>query len=149
MLPLLLALSVSLCSVQVRGAIARDVIRREIRAHRNELRGCYERERVRRPQAEGRVTLQLTIDSDGWTNDIVVDASEVGGAELASCLRERVKTWRFPSMRFQGGAERIAVRYPLVFRPSGRNKVRASCLGNATHAAGYILGRQSFSCPAR
>jgi hypothetical protein len=115
-----LALSLSLTSTcaswcEVRGALGADVIRRELRLHRNELRGCYERELVRRRAASGRAIFELTIDSDGWTRDVAIDASAVGGAKLEQCLRARAGSWRFPSMRFQGGAGLTRIRYGVVF----------------------------------
>jgi hypothetical protein len=30
-------------------------------------------------------------------------------------MQARVESWRFPSMRFQGGSAPIRVRYPIVF----------------------------------
>ena len=49
----------------VRGSLSREVIRRVIRRHINEVRFCYEQELAQRPDLAGRVTVSFIISATG------------------------------------------------------------------------------------
>ncbi|MGB1017018.1 MAG: AgmX/PglI C-terminal domain-containing protein, partial [Nannocystaceae bacterium] len=50
---------------QVTGALDKDIIRRIVRAHINEVRSCYNTELAKDPNLKGRASIQFTIGSSG------------------------------------------------------------------------------------
>ena len=139
----LMALSITACSAEIRGALSRSAIRREIRLHRNELRGCYERELVRRPDAAGRVFVTFLIDADGWTRSVETASTELAIGRLEQCIEDRISRWRFPAVE-AGSITRV--RYGLRFAPSGRNRAQPSCYVASQEAAGMVLERRTRAC---
>ena len=97
---------------EVSGALDKDIIRRIVRAHINEVRYCYLRGLQKNPHIQGRVAIQFNIASDGKVSDSVVQEATLPDAEASSCIAARVKTWTFP--RFTGDAP-TQVTYPFVF----------------------------------
>jgi hypothetical protein len=51
-------------TAEVRGSLDKELIRRIIRRHINEVKFCYERELTRYPDMEGRVMVNFTIGAD-------------------------------------------------------------------------------------
>ncbi len=94
----------------------RELIRSAVRAHRGELRYCYEVRLSRRPSLEGRVLVKFSLGPDGHVQHASVVSSSVNDLELEACLVGRVRGWRFPAPK--GGAQAV-VTYPFVFaRPT-------------------------------
>ena len=98
--------------VSVRGSIDREIIRRIIRMHLNEAKYCYEVEQVRRPNLEGRVTIQFTIAVTGKVATAVVQSSTLSNARVENCVVNDVRRWEFPKP--YGGGVAI-VSYPFNF----------------------------------
>ena len=82
-------------------------IRREIRAHMAQFRGCYEKALQKNPKLEGKVVAKFGIDKNGD----VVEASAEGMPEIDACITSVVKTLKFPA----GYRKVIQVNYPFVF----------------------------------
>jgi TonB family protein len=82
-----------------------------VRAHINEVRGCYNQALLTDPEARGRVVLAFTIDDDGAVSAAVIDASEIENAALGQCITRAARKWKFPAV-VDGGA--VVVRYPFV-----------------------------------
>jgi hypothetical protein len=57
---------------EVQGALDKDIIRRIVRAHINEVRYCYNQALARDPNAKGRVAVQFTIGGTGKVPSAVV-----------------------------------------------------------------------------
>lgn len=89
----------------------RQQIRAVVRAHLAELRFCYEEGRARRPELEGRLLLQWTIDADGTTSGVEIVEDALPDAIVAGCVRLAPEGWRFPE-----GMGPVRVRYPFSFR---------------------------------
>jgi hypothetical protein len=87
------------------------LIRRAIRAHRNELSYCYERELVTRPTLAGTVTAELLIGADGR-----VSLARAAGLHPAvdACVADVLRAIVFPS-----GEVIHVTSYPFTFRPAG------------------------------
>jgi TonB family protein len=99
----------------VRGALDKEIIRRVIRRHLNEVRFCYEKELVRTPTLAGRLTLQFTINAAGQVIAATVPSSTLNNPALESCAVAAVKAWEFPKTRGDGT---VVVNYPFVLSPS-------------------------------
>ncbi len=98
---------------QVQGALDKDIIRRIVRAHINEVRSCYNTELTKDPNAKGSSRIKWTIGPDG-----AVTATEVTGGtvpeQLAKCIEKAIKRWKFPK---PAGGGSVTVTYPFVLEP--------------------------------
>lgn len=103
-------------------SIDKDLIRRVIRAHLDEVRACYAEGLARDPALAGRVVIHFTIATSGKVTESRVSESDLGDAAVGQCIAEAALGWRFV-----GGAQ-IAVSYPFVLTP---NSSRTSSMGFA------------------
>ncbi len=99
---------------QVKGALDKDIIRRIVRAHINEVRHCYNQGLVKDPNLKGRVAVQFTIGPTGKVPVAVVAQSSLKDKNVANCVAKAVKRWKFPKP--QGGGN-VVVTYPFVLAP--------------------------------
>jgi len=98
----------------VRGALDRDVIRRVVRAHINEVRHCYNQGLVRDPNLRGRVAIQFSIGGLGTVLAASVQESSITDPEVGRCIAQAVRRWKFP--RPEGGGA-VLVTYPFALSP--------------------------------
>jgi len=97
----------------VQGSLDRDIIRRIVRAHINEVRYCYNQALANDPNAKGRVSVQFTIDVTGKITAATVTESTLADAAVGLCIAKAVKGWTFPKP--VGGV--VNVTYPFVLEP--------------------------------
>ncbi len=100
----------------LRGALAREDIRRVIHTYRASIRSCYENAiRSGHDDLEGKVTVVFEIDSTGVVNsaEVDLDASTLTETYLTSCLLDVVESMVFPEPR---GGGVVIVTYPFVFK---------------------------------
>ncbi|MBK7829276.1 AgmX/PglI C-terminal domain-containing protein [Nannocystis sp.] len=88
--------SVRQAQPRVQGPLPRDIVRRIVRAHINEVRYCYLRGLNKNPELRGRVTVEFTIDGNGKVSRSQVQASTVADAEVAQCTAIATRRWNFP-----------------------------------------------------
>ena len=98
------------------GTLDKEIIRRIVRRHLNEVRFCYEQALPRHPTLAGRAVVQFTIGKDGQVLASVLQSSTLGLASVESCVVGAVKRWPFPAPE-RGGL--TIVSYPFQFTPSG------------------------------
>jgi pSer/pThr/pTyr-binding forkhead associated (FHA) protein len=97
----------------VRGALDREIIRRIIRRHINEVKFCYEAELTKKPELAGRVSIQFTISGAGQVIASVLQSSTMNNLRVESCVVQAVRRWEFP--RPEGGGL-VIVSYPFNFQ---------------------------------
>ncbi len=108
----LAALEVEMCDVEVcSGALDRDIVRRIIRAHLEELRHCYGVGVCANPALEGRAVLQLMVDGDGLVPWATVQSSTLGSVEVERCVVQAARRWEFPKPR---GGGQVFASAPLL-----------------------------------
>jgi TonB family protein len=100
----------------VRGSLDKEIIRRIIRRHINEVKYCYEQELTRKPELGGRVAVQFTIAATGQVVASVLQNSTMGNARVENCVVQAVRRWEFPKP-LGGGI--VIVTYPFNFTPAG------------------------------
>jgi TonB family protein len=98
----------------VKGALDKDLIRRIVRAHINEVRHCYNQGLVRDPNLTGRVAVQFTIGPTGSVPASIVAQSSLDDTTVSNCVAKAVKRWKFPKP--EGGGN-VVVTYPFVLAP--------------------------------
>jgi TonB family protein len=100
----------------VRGSLDKEIIRRIIRRHINEVKYCYEQELLKKPDLGGRVVVQFTISASGQVVASVLQNSTMGNARVENCTVQAVRRWEFPKP-LGGGI--VIVSYPFVLTPAG------------------------------
>jgi outer membrane biosynthesis protein TonB len=99
---------------RVEGALDKDIIRRIVRAHINEVRSCYNQGLTKDPKLAGRVEIKFVIGSTGHVTRSKVTGSTLDEAGVSSCMAKAVKLWRFPKPR---GGGKVVVDYPFTLSP--------------------------------
>jgi len=100
----------------VRGQLDKEIIRRVIRRHINEVKFCYDQELEKQPELKGRIAVQFTIAPTGQVVTSVMQSSTIGSRRVESCVVKAVRRWEFPKPR---GGGIVIVTYPFVFNPAG------------------------------
>lgn len=103
-------------TAEVRGSLDKEIIRRIIRRHINEVKFCYERELVKTPNLMGRVMVQFTIAGTGAVIASMVQSSTMNNPTVEQCIATSVRRWEFPKP--QGGGI-VMVTYPFVMKAAG------------------------------
>jgi pSer/pThr/pTyr-binding forkhead associated (FHA) protein len=100
----------------VHGSLSKEVIRRIIGRHINEVRFCYEQELNTRPDLQGRISIKFIISPTGAVQTSAVDNSDMGNAKVEQCIAQAVRRWTFPAP--EGGGI-VVVSYPFVLQQTG------------------------------
>jgi hypothetical protein len=103
-------------TADVRGSLSKEVIRRVIRRHINEVKFCYEQELNQRPDLEGRVTVKFIISPTGAVQSALVSETTLGAPRSENCIAQAVRRWTFPAP--EGGGI-VIVNYPFMLTASG------------------------------
>jgi TonB family protein len=86
------------------------VVKRRLAA----VKGCYEKQLNRNPDLRGKITVRFTIGPTGAVVDISTESNTMGDDEVAQCIMNRMRGWRFPKP--EGGS--VTVSYPFIFTTS-------------------------------
>jgi hypothetical protein len=112
------------------GELSREVVRRVMRRHINELRYCQESEMARNGNATGIATFNFVIGPTGQVvgSDVVSsDAANVLGPALLSCMSGAVRRWTFPTSE-----DGEIVRVSATMHLSGNNTPPPSAPGSSS-----------------
>ncbi len=104
------------CCASVRGSLDREIIRRIVRRHLNEVRFCYDEALVARPTLAGRVVVQFSIAPTGRVLASLLQSSTLGATAAEACIVNAVKRWEFPAPE---GGGLVMVSYPFQLAPVG------------------------------
>ena len=98
--------------ITAKGSLDKEIIRRVVRLHMNEVKYCYDRELVRKAGLEGRISVQFIIAGTGQVINSFVQSTTMNNLQVESCVVSAVKRWDFPKPT--GGGIAI-VSYPFNF----------------------------------
>jgi TonB family protein len=101
----------------VRGSLDKEIIRRTVRRHLNEVRYCYDSALAAHPALSGRLVVQFTIAPTGRVLAALLSSSTMGNVAVESCVVAAVRRWEFPEP--QGGGL-ASVTYPFQLSPAGQ-----------------------------
>lgn len=87
------------------------ILRQAFDASRPEVRTCYEKELLKRPDAGGTVRVTISVGEKGGVESVTLGESPVRSATLDACLIKIFRRLKIPEL--EGGA--TTVTYPLVF----------------------------------
>ncbi len=99
----------------VMGSLDKDIIRRIVRAHINEVRYCYNRGLAKKPSLAGRVEVEFIIAATGRVENAKVRRTNLADASVSQCIAKAVRRWKFPKPR---GGGIVKVAYPFVLSPA-------------------------------
>ncbi len=102
---------------EVRGSLSKEVIRRVVRRHINEVKFCYEQQLNARPDLSGRVTTKFVISPTGSVQSAMVGSSSLRNEAVESCIVSAVRRWTFPA---PDGGGVVVVNYPFLLDAAGQ-----------------------------
>jgi hypothetical protein len=83
-----------------------------VRAQRKSVAACYDRSLRVGERLDGRLEIEISVLPTGGVSLAEVRSPAFQGTELARCVSQTIRRWRFPP--FQGDPQRVGV--PFVFR---------------------------------
>lgn len=95
------------------GKIDTSAVKRIFDQNNIAMRKCYERVLKASPGLEGKVTLEVKIQSDGTVGSARARGVSLNNAAINDCMERQAKTMKFPQPK--GGSVRVA--NPYTFRP--------------------------------
>jgi hypothetical protein len=93
-----------------RGSLDKEIIRRVVRRHVNEVKYCYEKELQHRWNFSGRLSVQFVIAGNGAVASSAVESSTLNNSAVESCVTMAVRRWMFPKPH---GGGIVVVTYPF------------------------------------
>ena len=101
----------------VQGSLDKELIRQVIRRNIGQIKYCYEKELVTKPNLAGKVAVRFIITPKGTVQTAkVADGSTLRDAAVGECITLRVRSWKFPEPK---GGGSVIVTYPFVFKQAG------------------------------
>lgn len=96
------------------GSVARELIQKVVKAHRVEIRFCFEAALSREPGLAGKILVDFTIGRDGKVTEAGIETKQTTllQREVQQCIISAVSTWQFPKPEGDGV---VRVSYPFVF----------------------------------
>ena len=102
-----------------RGGMDKDIIRRVIRQHVNEIKFCYDQQLMKNADLWGRVVVQFTINANGQVISSAVQSSTMNDMGVEQCVAGTLRRFEFPKP--QGGGI-VMVSYPFAFNRPGQQQ---------------------------
>jgi len=99
--------------MRLEGTIDREMVRRVIGRHRNEVRYCYEKELLGDKDLHGKIVVRFLIAPNGRTLKPSVHQATLNSKEVQRCILQRIGRWVFPQPT-NGGL--VEVTYPFIFK---------------------------------
>ncbi|MBK8168918.1 MAG: AgmX/PglI C-terminal domain-containing protein [Sandaracinaceae bacterium] len=105
-------------NADVHGSLSKEVIRRVVQRHLNEVKFCYEQQLAQRPDLRGRVVASFIIAADGRVQSAAIRESDLGSPPAEACISQAIQRWSFPAP--EGGGLVVVNSYPFVLEaPEG------------------------------
>ena len=102
--------------IQVKGSLSKEVVRRIVHRHINEVKLCYERGLASKPDLSGRLLIKFIISGTGNVQMSALDASTLGDSGVENCIVQAARRWTFPQ---PAGGGIVIVTYPFMLGTSG------------------------------
>jgi biopolymer transport protein ExbD len=96
----------------IKGSLSREVIRRVIYSHRDQVKYCYSKELPSNPNLSGKVSTKFIISPKGYVTQATISATTLHNKAVERCLAGKIRTWKFPEPKC-GGI--VIVNYPFIF----------------------------------
>lgn len=100
---------------QVKGALSKEVVRRIVHRHINEVKFCYSQGLASNPDLSGRVAIKFVISGTGAVQMSAVASSTLSDPSVENCIAQAVRRWTFPQPK---GGGIVTVTYPYLLSTS-------------------------------
>jgi hypothetical protein len=97
--------------IRSKETLSKDIIKRVVHAHRNEIKFCYEKRLSAKMLGTGRVVARFIIAGNGRVISAGVESTTLNDTEVESCIADAVHRWEFPRPE-AGGV--VVVSYPFM-----------------------------------
>jgi pSer/pThr/pTyr-binding forkhead associated (FHA) protein len=97
----------------ISGNLTREQIQRVVNRNIDQIRYCYEKELLRKPDLKGNITILWKINPQGKVVFVKVDGATLKDNAVHVCMKAKINRWKFPEPKGGGYAQ---VRYPFNFR---------------------------------
>lgn len=94
------------------GRLDKSAIESVFSSRQSAIKMCYQRSLKVNPNISGKVTIRFTIGEAGTVTDIYVLENTTGDPDVAACIVQKVRTWRFTPP--EGGP--VTVTMPLLLQ---------------------------------
>ncbi len=98
----------------VHGSLDKEMIRRVVRRHINEVKYCYEQELVRKRRLEGQAIFEFKISPGGEVATARLRGSTLRSPRAESCVVAAIRRWSFP---YPLAHDVVTVSDPFYFNP--------------------------------
>lgn len=95
------------------GPLDRDIVRRIVRAHINEVRYCYNQGLEEDHRLAGRVVIDFEVLANGSVGTAAVGKSTLPDPAVNTCIAAAVRRWKFPA-----AAAATKISYPFELSPA-------------------------------
>lgn len=102
-------------SIELKGCLKPQTVRRVLSRFTNMARYCYEKELPRNPNLAGKVTAEFVVGPTGSVMQSKIQSTTLQNSNVESCLLRTVDRMKFPPC--QGGGNAY-VTYPWIFKSS-------------------------------
>jgi outer membrane biosynthesis protein TonB len=99
-----------------RGDLDKEIVRRIIRRHINEVKACYDTELAAHPYLGGTITVAFLIPASGIVSQTHVSKSTMGYPAVEDCVARTMCGWEFPRP-LEG--QSVVINYPYKLTPAG------------------------------
>ena len=99
----------------VTGSLSKEVIRRIVRRHTNEVRACYEARLAADPTLAGKIVVRFVLDAGGHVVAVSIAESTFPDTAVETCIANAVRAWTFPAVPGGGSA---SITYPFELSPA-------------------------------
>ena len=103
---------------KVTKGIDKEIVRRVVRQHANEIKFCYEQKLQQITNLSGRVVTRFVISVEGRVSAAGTETSTMGSPAVESCIAQVFRRMEFPHMPLGAGV--AIVSYPFAFHTSGQ-----------------------------
>ena len=97
---------------EVYGDVDKKMVKAVIRRRMSGLKACFERELRSKPGLSGRMSISIEVAVIGRVTRVVVEQDSVGDSRVRSCVKAKIKSWRFP---VEDAEEPAEVSFSVVF----------------------------------
>ncbi|HWB77990.1 MAG TPA: AgmX/PglI C-terminal domain-containing protein, partial [Nannocystaceae bacterium] len=102
----------------VSGSLDKDIVRRIVRAHINEVRHCYNQTLVVDEKLRGELEMTFAVTPAGATDKVAVSSSTLPGPlgkRMGECTTKAIRRWKFPA---PPDGKPVAVTFPFALAPA-------------------------------
>jgi hypothetical protein len=89
-----------------------NIVAAYIKSQLPRVKDCYDTALLTNRDLAGRVVMVWTIDLTGATQGITVESNTMQEGNVAACVEELIRGWRFPAPK----RETVEVTFPFVFQ---------------------------------